>query len=102
NLSGRSLKVELVSSAGKTAEKNAEQVVEDSRQVTLGPDGELMALRFEITPQKPGQRTYQLRVTPPSQDTDERDNSRSATVEIVERKNRVLLFASGAMLEFQF
>lgn len=102
NLAGRSLKVELVSTPGKALAEKSEQTSEEIRQVTIGADGEMLPLRFEVTPQQSGQRTYQLRVTPPSQDSDERDNARSATVQVVERKSRVLLFAGIASRDFQF
>lgn len=102
NLTGRSVKVELISNAGKSTDQTAERTIEETRQVTLGRDGELIPLRFEVTPQQSGQRTYQLRVTPPTQDVDERDNARSATVQIVERKSRVMLFAGAANREYQF
>ena len=102
SLTGRSLKVELFSSPGKSQDEKSEQTLEEQRQVTMGPDGEIMPLRFEITPQQSGQRSYQLRVTPPSQDSDERDNARSATVQIVERKSRVLLFSGTATRDYQF
>jgi hypothetical protein len=101
NLAGRSVKVELTSSAGESRDPNVERVIEESRQVTLGQDGELISLQFEVTPQQPGVRNYQLRVVPPQQDVDDRDNERSAAVQVVERKNRVLLFAGAAMRDYQ-
>ncbi|MFN0052350.1 MAG: VWA domain-containing protein, partial [Planctomycetales bacterium] len=102
NLAGQSVKVELLSQPGRVGDPNIVPTVEETRQVTLGRDGELLPLPFEVVPQQAGQRTYQLRVTPPGQDADPRDNARSATVQIVERKSRVLLFAGAANREYQF
>lgn len=96
----RSVKIELVSKAAK--DSNAEPTVEDVQQATLAPDGELVPIKFEITPMQAGLRTYSFRAAPPSQDTDDRNNEKAATVQVVERKNRVLLFAGSATREFQF
>lgn len=102
NQAGRSVKVELISTPGKLEDPQAERTLEDSRQITLGRDGELQPLKFEVTPKQAGQRTYQLKVTPATQDADERDNARAATVQVVDRETKVLLFASAATREFQF
>jgi hypothetical protein len=103
-LVGRSIRVQLVSSAEPSGGPNGkpDQVLEDERSVRLPPDGELLAVRFEVTPSQAGVRTFTVRVDPPGQDGDARDNERSANVQVVERKNRVLLFAGGPTREFQF
>ncbi|MEO8494182.1 MAG: vWA domain-containing protein, partial [Planctomycetota bacterium] len=102
-LVGRSVRVELVSLPEASAnDENAQETFEEERRVTLGPDGEIVALKFDTSPTQHGRRTYRLRVIPPAEDQDARDNMRSATVQIVERKNRVLLFAGGPTREFQF
>jgi len=102
-LPGRSVRVELVSvpETGSSSESTAE-TFEEERRVTLGPDGETVALRFDVTPTEQGRRTYRLRVVAPAEDQEARDDSRSATVQIVERKNRVLLLAGGPAREFVF
>ena len=74
----------------------------DSRQVTLGGDGEVLPVKFELTPDAPGRRTLTLRVLPPAGDRNPADNSREADIEIVDRKNRVLLLADGPMRDYQF
>ena len=74
----------------------------DSRQVTLGGDGEVLPVKFELTPDAPGRRTLTLRVLPPEGDRNPADNSREADIEIVDRKNHVLLLADGPMREYQF
>ncbi len=54
---------------------------------------------------EPGRRTLQLRVKLPNQREIAADNSdqlREADVEIVDRKNRVLLIAGGPTREYQF
>jgi hypothetical protein len=102
-LAGRSVRVELVSLAEASAkDESAQETFEEERRVTFGPDGEIVALKFEVSPTQQGRRTYRLRVIPPAEDQDPRDDMRSATVEIVDRKNRVLLFAGGPAREFHF
>src|SRR5690606_9643202 len=49
-----------------------------------------------------GRREYQVRVATRSGDHDPRDNQRSAIVEVVDRKNKVLLMAGGPTREFRF
>ncbi|HUG67458.1 MAG TPA: hypothetical protein VMM76_06885 [Pirellulaceae bacterium] len=102
-LVGRSVRVELVSLPEANAnDETAQETFEEERRVTLGPDGEIVSLKFDVSPTQQGRRTYRLRVIPPAEDQDPRDNMRSATVQIVERKNRVLLFAGGPLREFRF
>jgi hypothetical protein len=43
-----------------------------------------------------------LRLSPPPDDSNPRDNEREAEVDVVERKTRVLLFASGPMRDYQY
>jgi hypothetical protein len=102
-LVGRSVRVELVSLPEANAnDETAQETFEEERRVTLGPDGEIVSLKFDVSPTQQGRRTYRLRVIPPAEDQDSRDNTRSATVQIVDRKNRVLLFAGGPSREFRF
>ena len=76
--------------------------IEASRQVILGGDGEITPVRFELAADKPGRRTLCLRVLPPEGDRDAADKFREADVEVVERKNRILLMAGGPSREYQF
>ncbi len=101
-LSGRTVKVELVSAAAERGTANAEEIFEEERGVKLGEDGELALVRFEVSPSVVGSRRYTVRVKPPREDQEPKDDLRSANVEIVDRKNRVLLFAGGPTREFRF
>ena len=66
-----------------------------SDRVALGADGEMVPVSFDIEPDEPGTFVFQLRVAAPADDGNPRDNQREAEVEVVDRKTRVLLFASG-------
>ena len=100
-LKGQAVKVDLVART-ESKESASDEQIEESSRVTLGPDGEIAPVKFEVAPTAAGRRTYHVRVEAPAGDHDSRDNARSATVEVVERKNRVLLLAGGPSREFQF
>ena len=74
----------------------------ESRQITIGGDGEVLPVKFELTPEAPERRTLCFRVQAPAGDRNLADNLRETDVEIVDRKNRVLLFAGGPMREYHF
>lgn len=96
--------VELLSRAaasGPSKEAGTGQL-EDSRQIILGTDGEVLPLKFEIAPSEPGRRVYCVRVQPPKTDGDPADNFREADVDVVDRKNKVLVVAGGPTREYQF
>ena len=77
-------------------------VLVERREIKLGGDGEVMPVRFELAPKQAGRETLTLRVESPVGDRNAADNHREADVEIVDRKNRVLLFSGGPMREYQF
>ncbi|MGH7193913.1 MAG: VWA domain-containing protein, partial [Candidatus Saccharimonadales bacterium] len=100
-LAGKAVTVELESrdASGPAA---AEGKLEATQDVTLGGDGEVVPVLFELTPTEAGRRTLRLRVRPPAADRNPSDNQQEADVEIVDRKTRVLLFAGGPTREYQF
>ena len=101
---GKTVKVQVLSRPAGGAGVNtdeAEQVVE-SREITLGGDGEVLPVKFELQPDDAGRRTLKLRIESPPGDRNPTDNAREADIEIVDRKTRVLLFADGPMRDYQF
>jgi hypothetical protein len=74
----------------------------ETQQITLGGDGEVLPIKFELTPDMVGRRTLCFRIIPPPGDRNPNDNMREADIEIVARKSRVLLLANGPMREYQF
>jgi hypothetical protein len=103
-LAKREVVVELLvrpASASSPQDVGTGQLQDSQRQI-LGADGEILPVKFEIPSPEPGRRIYCVRVQPPSGDTDPSDNFREAEVEIVERKNKVLLVAGGPTREYQF
>jgi hypothetical protein len=97
--------------AGRSVEVSLEQRTSDdqptsspsSRRVTLGPDGEIHPIQFEVTPDSVGRFRWIMQAAGgANDDLDPRDNTKQGTVEVVERKSRVLLLAGGPTREYQF
>ncbi len=101
-LGGKSVTVQLLTRpAGDSGGQGSGDVVE-TRRITLGGDGEVLPVKFDLTPDSPGRRTLCFRIQPPPEDRNLADNFREADVEIVDHKNRVLLLAGGPTREYQF
>ncbi|MEX0977692.1 MAG: VWA domain-containing protein, partial [Pirellulales bacterium] len=100
-LADRTVDVELLSrsgGAGATEEGSLESV----QRVTLGGRGEIVPVKFDITPAETGRRVYRLRVKAPPEDSNAADDHQEVDVEIVDRKTKVLLVASGPTREYTF
>ncbi|MCO6456296.1 MAG: VWA domain-containing protein [Pirellulaceae bacterium] len=98
----RLVTVELLSGPAGS-EDPATESSEEVRRVRLADDGEIQTLEpFVVTPEEEGRRQYRLRITNVEDDLDQRDNDKIATVEVVERRSRVLLIAGGPTREYRF
>ncbi len=96
---GRSVTLDLISTADAP---NAAEVSQEQRRLTLPEDGQIVPVKFEVTPDAIGRRQWILRVAAPAEDLEPADNQRTASVEVVERKNHVLLLAGGPQREYHF
>ncbi len=76
--------------------------IEAEKQIEIPADGSLASANFELDPKTVGQWQYVAKVIPLADDADPSDDSLSTVVEVVERKNRVLIFAGGPTREYQF
>ncbi len=99
--SSRTLEVRLTSAPAGTKQPTVETLEQEVR-VELKHEGEIVPVKFEVTPTEPGRRTYKLSVKPLPGDADPRDDFKVANVEVVERKTRVLLLAGGPAREYAF
>ncbi len=99
---GRSVKVELRSTDASADQESALSELEQERIVRLSDDGAVMPIRFEVVPRATGVRDYEVRVVAPEQDSNGRDDRKSTKVQIVSRKNKVLLVAGGPSREYRF
>ncbi len=96
---GRDVVVQVLSGAkGATSALT----LEAEQTVTLGSDGDLTTVEFQLPPKSVGSWDYVVQVVPPAGDADQTDDQQRQTVEVVERKNRVLIFAGGPTREYQF
>jgi hypothetical protein len=75
---------------------------EDELTLDVGKTGQVHTVKFELSPEDQGIRQYKLRVRPFEQEIDRRDNEKTAKVEIIDRRTRVLLIAGGPMRDFIF
>ncbi len=104
-MAGKVVTVQLLARSAENGNKGVHQGTGDiveTRQITLGGDGEVLPVKFELTPDSAGRRTLCFRIQPPPGDRNLADNLREADIEIVSRKNHVLLLAGGPTREYQF
>ena len=102
-LAGRPLTVQLLLRAADHGRSQpGTGTVVDSRQVILGTSGRSVPVEFEITPKSIGRQVVCLRIIPPPEDHNPGDDFREAEVEVVDRKDHVLLFAGGPTREYGF
>ena len=101
-LSGREVTVTLASRAAEEAETNTTQwQVRKSEKIVLGD--EPVPVKFDLEGMKE-ERRYALRLSVEEIPGDRRseDNRQEAEIEVVDRKDRVLLLAGGPTREYQF
>ncbi len=78
------------------------EIKEDERTVDLGSGGKVEPVKFELKPDVQGVRQFRLRVKPLEGEIDRRDNEKTAKVEVIDRKTKVLLIAGGPLRDFLF
>ena len=101
-LRGRTVEVKLTSAPTGAGEGEQVEILEQEARVELGDEEKMVAVKFDVTPDEPGRRAYRLSIRPPAGDANPDDNSRTANVEVVQRRTRVLLIAGGPSREFRF
>jgi len=74
-----------------------------TKQVVMPADGKPIGVDFTLKPTQLGRTTVQVAIkNPPVDDHNKFDNVLDVDVEISERRNKILLFASAATREYQF
>ncbi|MFI4876194.1 MAG: hypothetical protein ACIALR_12675 [Blastopirellula sp. JB062] len=98
------INVQLASGTTDSDGQFREETLEgEARRVQLGDDGAVIATTFDVTPESLGERTYQLRIlSPAGSDQDTSDDQKTVKVQVIQRKNRVLLMAGGPSRDFRF
>ena len=74
----------------------------ESRTVPIDSDDTIEAVRFETTPEAPGDYVYEVRAMPNSREVMKDDNVQQAAVSVIDRQTRVLLFAGGPTRDYRF
>jgi hypothetical protein len=98
NYKNGGVSVELLSAAAD----GSGETKEDEQTLELGRSGAVVPIKFELKPEEQGVRQYKLRVRPFEGEIDRRDNEKTAKVEIIDRRTKVLLIAGGPMRDFIF
>ncbi|MEM7315263.1 MAG: vWA domain-containing protein, partial [Planctomycetota bacterium] len=101
-LKGTSAKVELLAQPVENGKLKDSPTLEDEQIVTLMDDGEVNTVKFDVTPKELGTHSYTIRVSTSGQDLDKNDNEKANKIEVVDRKNKVLLIAGGPTREYRF
>jgi hypothetical protein len=109
-MAGQVVDVQLLSREsgdGSGGSEPGSEQIEARHQVTLGEDGEVVPVKFELTPKETGRRTLCFRIQATSLkelpgDRNPADNQREVEIEIVDHKNRVLIIAGGPTREYRF
>ncbi len=97
---GKSVTIQVT--AGSKGADPATYQIEAEQTLSVASDDELLTALFELEPRAVGTWTYLVKLIPLAGDMDSRDDSQSTEVGVIERKNRVLIFAGGPMREYQF
>ncbi|MCA9131792.1 MAG: hypothetical protein KDA45_01500, partial [Planctomycetales bacterium] len=100
DFAGRSVTVQIT--AGPKDAPLQTLGIEAEKQVELPADGSMLPVPFELAPKSVGQWQYAAQVLPLPGESDARDNLRGTLIEVIERKNRVLIVAGGPTREYQF
>lgn len=81
---------------------SAAWISEDEKPVQLPADDQFTSVAFEVKPSEVGRWLYEVSLLPPKADSNEKDNQQTREIQIIERKNRVLIVSSGPTREYQF
>lgn len=98
-LEGEEVDVQLVST---DREQEEAERYEGEATIALGEDGTPVAVNFETSHDEEGKRLYTIRVKSIEDEINEKDNDRTATVEVIERKIKTMLIAGGPSREYRF
>lgn len=108
-MAGRTVTVELTWREAGTGKPGADAGAAKAplavltKQVVMPADGKPIGVDFTLKPTQLGRTTVQVAIkNPPADDHNKFDNALDVDVEISERRNKILLFASAATREYQF
>ncbi|MEM8733246.1 MAG: vWA domain-containing protein, partial [Planctomycetota bacterium] len=97
---GKTVSVQVLS--GPEDQDDSQLKIEDELNVDLPEDGSVAQVDFQLPPKSIGTWKYAAKVLPVPGELREEDNIKSAEVDVIERKNRILVLAGGPSREYQF
>jgi hypothetical protein len=100
-MSEETMNVQLWVRPADAAAGKSETLV-DQHSHKIKRDGEVSSIDFQLNSSDAGKSVYTLKVLSEGEDQDPNDNAKSVTVQVMERKSRVLLIAGGPTREYQF
>lgn len=89
----------------QSLEENSPETKIDEKDVQFGKQaktGNNIDVEFELRFPNPGKQRIIAKILPPQEDQIEEDNRGQTGIEVVDRKDRILLFASGPTRDYQF
>lgn len=100
-LANQTIQVELLS---KQEQDEGPPTLVATKEATLLEDGVPVSVPFDYVPSESGRRQFVIRAKPtrPVQELVAEDNEDRVTVEVIDRKTKVLLLAGGPMRDYQF
>ncbi|MEM7786058.1 MAG: VWA domain-containing protein, partial [Planctomycetota bacterium] len=82
---------------------DSKEILEDEQTVKVDEvSSDLTTVKFSVTPERVGKIRYTIRVRPLQNESNRNDNQLSSSVEVIERKTKILIIAGGPTREFRF
>ncbi|HBE67866.1 MAG TPA: hypothetical protein DDW52_06930 [Planctomycetaceae bacterium] len=100
SMSGENVSVQVL--AGRKDAPEDEMAIESEKPLQLGEDGAVDGIEFKLEPKAVGTWDYVVRIVANRPDADAQDDFVRRSVEVVQRKTRVLIIAGGPTREYQF
>lgn len=97
---GQTVTVQIL--AGNVDADISQLGIEDEKTIVLPEDGSVTQAAFKLEPKAVGTWQYAVKLLPLEGDANRDDDVKTTQVEVIERKNRVLIIAGGPTREYQF
>jgi hypothetical protein len=97
---GQTVSIQFLS--GKKDADLSELQLEGETTVQIPSDGSMASASIELPPKSVGSWTYAAKILPPIGNFDPRVHQMRTDVEVIQRQNRVLIFAGGPLRDYQF
>jgi hypothetical protein len=99
-LEGKKCSVQLRRRSSGSSTDNL--AIEEEVQVELSANDDIIPVNFDVKPREIGGWVYDVKLLPPSQDSNPQDNQLDVEVRVVEPRSTVLVIAGGPTRDYQF